>query len=113
MKQSIQDRKRYVEAVRKSFHEGQTRQDRQAEEYETEEEAAGMDGFSSIRFRLFVAAGLFLAFLAWDRTGRAYLGYSPRSIITAVQKDQFQEQFDEAAAAVFKQFPQLTGEQAK
>ncbi len=80
-----QERKRYVEEVRRSFNHAQP------EEYE-EEPQTGTASFFKVR--LLLAVCIFAAFVLCDRTGSRFYNYTTKEVVAMLQQERFQSQLD-------------------
>ena len=83
----VQARKQYVDEVRRSF-----RQQEDTDEFEDELPEAGSASFFKVR--LLISVCIFAAFLLCDRTGSRFYNYSTDEIISMLQEEPFQPQFE-------------------
>ena len=102
MNQKIQDRKKYVDSIREAFHE------QPAEEVEEYGDFVESPVSFYFQIRLFLAICIFLAFAAFDHLGGEIYSYSSQDIVSAMEKNVFQEEYDTVVSGVTGLFSRST-----
>ena len=96
MEQKIQDRKEYVDSIRQAFHQNP---EDAIEEYGDFVESPVSFYF---KIRIFIALFAFLGFAFCDQIGGKIYSYTTNDIVSAIESNQFQEQYDTVVLEVTK-----------
>ena len=102
MEQKIQDRKQYVDSIRQAFHE---EPEDDAEEYGDLNESPVSFYF---KIQIFLALCAFLGFAFCDQIGGKIYSYSTNDIVSAIEKNQFQDEYDTVVSGVENLLSQLS-----
>ena len=100
MEQKIRDRKQYVDSIRKSFQE------------QTQEEIEEYGDFSEspvsfyFKIQIFLAICVFLGFAVCDQMGGKIYSYSTKDIVSAMENNYFQSEYDTVVSEVMNLFSQ-------